>query len=181
MSPCEQTDVAVHEAAHAVMFDALGESLEYVSVAPSALGNDALEGRTALAGDEHTLHTLLTVIPGALAGPAASVHICGESLESFAAGKFRRDEEQLISMFEQQGEEDFEEYKDAIHHTLNEWVRPWIIAHEEIILRFAEILQQNQTLEGDTLQQALSSAWAGVTKPPAADLTSEFASFWRGL
>jgi hypothetical protein len=176
------SNVAIHESAHAIMFDALGEKLELVTVIPCVAAGHDLEGCTVLAGDESAWRSPLAGIPGALAGPAASIYIAGESLERFTDGDFHTDEKLLISMFDQQGNGgDFEDYKSKIHRSLNEWVRPWILDHREVIMSFAEHLEKAHSLKGESLTHAISVAWSGRQRPSADDLKANFEKFWQGI
>ena len=62
--------VAIHEAGHALMFDALEVPIELVTVEPSEVLK--FDGHVRLASDSNNV---LSVLAGTMAGPAASFYI----------------------------------------------------------------------------------------------------------
>jgi hypothetical protein len=160
----ESYSTAIHEAAHAMFFDAVGIPLLRVSVACDEL----LEGCVKTAMELQTW----AGVPGTLAGPAASFYICNEVADRDLSG-FPTDRKMLIELrLRDNPEETHEVYWRRVRGLLEGWVRSWVTAQKDSICRLAGTLETHKTLEGQTLSEALKHAWA-CDKPDISKLVDE--------
>jgi hypothetical protein len=155
--------IAVHEAGHALMFDALGVPIELVTVVPS----DVLkfDGHIRLASESNNV---VAVLAGTMAGPAASFYIVRD-LSPESHKKFASDQKLIQDMHE--AEEDIEPFDrvwQRIQFFMQSWLQGWILAHQGPIRNFASALVKAKTLSGPALGEALGTAWDGGRPDPDA-------------
>jgi hypothetical protein len=80
-------ELAIHEAGHAIMCDALGVAIEFVSIAAGCEGEEAsFEGSVKL---KNECNPISDVMAATLAGPAASFFIAGVPPDARATAKYQ--------------------------------------------------------------------------------------------
>lgn len=158
---------AIHEAGHALLFDALGTRLKCVSIASEIPG---LEGYVKT---EEENHDLPVAIPSLLAGPAASFFICCEDFDP-SLERFPSDRSALLRIHLKYSspDETLGHFCDKARVLLEGWVKEWILKYREAICEFAKELERTPTLSGTALQEALVRAWNGK-KPDVSQLRDE--------
>jgi hypothetical protein len=166
--------VAIHEAGHALMFDALGIPLSFVTIDEGCQGEEpSFEGCFKLGSDTNNV---CDVIAGTMAGPAASFFIANEPADREATLKFRSDQTILRKIHQAETEaESYDEFWARLQVFLGVWLRDWMWNHRDAIQRFAADLSLERTLSGQELARSLTAAWAGL-KPDAIALHGEVAS-----
>ena len=152
------SELAIHEAGHAIMFDALGVPIEFVTITAGCFGENAsLEGCVKLEND-CTPDTL--VIPGTLAGPGASFYIAGVPPNLDAVLAYRSDQITLRTIHKNQKDAGtYDVFWARLNQFLNSWLRTWLIQNRSVILRLARRLEETGTLRAVELRQALELAW----------------------
>jgi hypothetical protein len=166
--------VAIHEAGHALMFDALGIPLSFVTIDEGCQGEEpSFEGCVKLGSDTNNV---CDVIAGTMAGPAASFFIANEPADREATLKFRSDQTILRKIHQAETEAgSYDEFWARLQVFLGVWLRDWMWNHRDAIQRFAADLSLERTLSGQELARSLTAAWAGL-KPDAIALHGEVAS-----
>lgn len=169
----------IHEAAHAMVYDALDIGVRSLRVEISGLGVPC--GITERVGDANL--DLPAGVLEFMAGAAAIIGICGlgfeEKLHTFTSDlcvllrhrpplrmQISDEEESMVRLAQ---------YRLAAEH----FVRDWVIQYRRPILRLAAAVmkalsgEKGYKLEGDELASAMSSAWRG--NKPSAGETEAFA------
>ena len=166
--------LAIHEAGHALMFDASGVPIDQVTIEPGCGGErSSFEGCVKLASDTNNV---CIVIAGTLAGPAASFFIAHEAMDNDAMQKFRSDQKILRDIYS--GANDagsWDDFWSRLQVFQGSWLRVWIMEHQQVVERFANELLAQKTLSGVKLKETLASSWAGA-KPDAGELQTEVTS-----
>jgi hypothetical protein len=99
-SGSEDKKVAIHEASHALMFDALAIPIGFVTIEAGCGGEESsYEGCVKLASD---MNNVCLVIAATLAGPAASFFIANVAMDKEATLKFRSDQRKIYDIYSQQ-------------------------------------------------------------------------------
>ena len=165
------TEVAIHEAGHAIIFDALGIPMEFVTIAAGCDGEEAqFEGCVKLKND---INPVCDVILATLAGPGASFYIAGICPDSNATVTYRSDQRVLMQIHkDQKAAGTYNDFWLRLQQFLAGWIKSWLLNHKGIVLRFAEFLEEQRTLRGEKLRQALDSVW-GSSKPNVETFRSE--------
>lgn len=165
------TEVAIHESGHAMMFDALGAPIEFVTIIEGCCGErPSFEGCVKL---QRECNPAYVVLAGTLAGPGASFFIAGVVPNEGAIEKYQSDQKVLQQIHRDQKDAGtYEEFWLLLNQFLAVWMRSWLVNRKHVILRFANLLQAADTLHGDELRRALESAWAS-SKPDVQDFQKE--------
>jgi hypothetical protein len=161
--PCEP---ALHEAAHVIMFDALGmEAGQVCCVPPDA--NFGGGGRFQLHGH---ISELAVGIPGALAGEVASLLLGGKRLND---AELNTDWQYFRDLTdEERGGRSASNFIRDLEPLRTGWVRDWIDRYREVIIRLAAQIEAEGYLEGNDLQCAIKKAWGRFAKPDAETMKS---------
>lgn len=165
------TELALHEAGHAILFDALGIQIQFVTITegcdgkePSFEGCVALQRKSNPAGD---------VIIATLAGPGASFFIAGAVADQDSMARYKSDQRHLQQIHAEQANAGRQgEYWSCLMEFLHGPMRIWLLKNRDVILRFATMLSAARTLSGEALRKALNSAWMG-RKPDMEHLRQE--------
>ena len=173
-SGSEDKKVAIPEAGHALMFDALGIPISFVSIEAGCGGKEpSYEGCVKLASDTNNV---CLAIAATLAGPAASFFIANVAADEEAMMKFRSDQQKLYDIHSQQRDAGtYDEFWLKVQIFLGTWLQKWLSKYQEAVERFEKDLLLKRTLSGDDLANSLTSAWAG-SKPDTAALRTEVLS-----
>lgn len=169
----------IHEAAHAMVYNALDVPVRSLRIEISRLG--APSGKTQRFGDI-SLDKRAAVLEF-MAGAAAIIGICGlgfeDKLHTFTSDicVLLRHKPQLNMRLSEEEKSMvlLARYRLAAEH----FVRDWVIQYRRPILRLAAALmkagiaENGYELEGDDLTAAMSSAWRG--NKPSARETEAFA------
>lgn len=163
--------LATHETGHALMFDALGVPISFVTISAGCEGEESsYEGCVKLALDSNSV---ADVIAGTLAGPGASFFIAHVPANKQAMEQFSSDQLKIYQIHNKQKDAgSYNEFWGRLQLFLSTWLKAWLIQHQESIHRFASELLEKRTLSGEELEQALTSAWAG-SKPDTYTLRSD--------
>jgi hypothetical protein len=163
------SSTAIHEAGHALFFDALGVAVKRISISVSVISGRNLDGHVLLDDSPPDL----LGIAGGLAGAAANIYIEGLSPNSVADKAYQSDDEYLRQKCKGLSSPDsFHSNWQMMHRFLHGWVRDWVRANREPILRLAQALDETQCLEGTALPNALKESW-GEGKPDSSKLRQE--------
>lgn len=165
----DEWETAVHEAAHALSFDAFGIILKTVSVRGETSQKADVSGFVEVGAPSPNGVALV----GALAGPAASLYLAGAWSDLAFEERFRTDTLRLQEIFHNQTEpQDPDEYWRGVDRLLNGWVKRWVLKHSQEIGEFARVLLENGILAGQELQDRLQVCWGG-NKPQIHALLSD--------
>jgi hypothetical protein len=154
-------EIAIHEAGHALMFDALEVGIDLVTIEPSEELN--FDGHVRLACDSNNV---VSVVAGTMAGPAASFYVAHDlALES--QRKFASDQRQMQAIHKSENmDTSFDRFWQKMQFFMQGWLRDFLLRHETPIRSFASALVANKTLSGQALQEALNAAWSGAKPDP---------------
>lgn len=159
MQPSEE--IAIHEAGHALMFDALEVDINLVTIEPSE--ELKFDGHVRLACDSNNV---VSVVAGTMAGPAASFYVAHDlALES--QRKFASDRRQMEAIHKSEKMDiSFDRFWQKMQFFMQGWLRDFLLRHEAPIRSFASKLVAHKTLSGQALQDALTAAWDGAKPDP---------------
>ena len=118
----EDKEIAIHEAGHALMFDALGIPISFVTIEAGCGGEElSYEGCVKLASDTNNV---CFVIAATLAGPAASFFIANVDMDKEAMLKFRSDQQKVFDIHSQQGGAGtYDEFWLKLQRFMGTWLR----------------------------------------------------------
>jgi hypothetical protein len=177
LSSTEKSDIeklAIHEAGHALMFDALQTLIDLVTIEAGCAGErSSFEGCVKLASDTNNV---CIIIAGTLAGPAASFFIAREAMDEKAILKFRSDQKIIHDIYSKEKDAgSWDDFWLRLQTFQGAWLRAWLMTHQQVVERFANDLLAKKTLSGEELVAALVCAWDGA-KPDACELRAEVMS-----
>ena len=166
--------LAIHEAGHALMFDALGIPIEFVTIDAGCAGEESsYEGCVKLV---HDSNNVCDVIAGTLAGPGASFFIAGVAMDKEAILKFRSDQKKIHEIYSKEKDSgSWTNFWNTLQYFQGAWLRTWLEKHQAAVNRFAESLLESRTLSCEDLTKSLRDAWDG-SKPDGTELKSEVSS-----
>lgn len=178
-----EDEVFIHEASHALVYDALEQPMQSVWVRLRTDGKD--HGLTERGTDVDL--PFFSIVLEFMAGAAATVFIAGRSFES-AAKRFVSDFSTVLRVLGDRCASP--ESKMAVMAQLRLFIdgfgKEWVLKHREPILRFASLLKSSQVspdhweLRGDALARALSLAWGG-SKPSKSETEAGALKGWESL
>lgn len=161
--PCE---AALHEAAHVLMFDALGMKAGRVCCVPPVPN---FTGRGSYQLCERITDPVVG-IPGTLAGEVASRVFCHINLSD---AELQTDQDYFRGLtLEQRGGRSAPNFIECLEPLRTGWVKDWIEQYREVIFRLATQIEAEGHLEGRDLQSAITDAWGCVPRPAAETMKS---------
>jgi hypothetical protein len=160
-------ETAIHEAGHALMFDALKVAIELVTVEPSE--ELKFDGHVRLASASNNV---VSVVAGTMAGPAASFYVAHDFARE-SQRKFESDQRQMEAIHKSEMMEiSFDHFWQKMQFFMQGWLRDFLLRYETAIRSFASTLVAHKTLSGQVLQDALIAAWNG-DKPDPSEVRQE--------
>lgn len=172
----EIRDPFAHEAAHALVYDALDMQVARVWVQAEA--DDARrEGGLTERGTDAQMSQGAGVLEF-MAGAGVLTHIFALSFDRTII-KAKSDFCTILRLFGPGSEEEARTQLERLRIATDDFVREWVLTNKDPIMRLATRLQQNPVgdkrweLSGNELHGAMEICWNG--RRPSAHITQEFA------